>query len=442
MEAGDPSSLSTLWQDDEHENTFSFSSPEQPASAVDLDLLCDDTFVVRRVGVEPKGLRAHGRPLLDAVLSADRRDLREAVEAVSQHGRIERLRVRMNFGDHPYMLIGVSKLDGPLQIGISGILLDEARGTLFGTKVDQAALYEELIERIPVSIFFKDRDAVFVGVNPKMARSQGYRRVEEVIGESDLTLRHPDEGELYKRTDDQIMETGIPVIGMTETKTADDGSVEVLHTSKFPVQDRNGAIVGLMGFSHDVTEPTALVKALAESEQRYALAARAARDGIWDLDIATQQMVFSQRCCQLLELPTTTESVPWETIATSLREEDVGRLTEAVEVLSQAPDGVFNETVAVQLEDGNERWLEVSGTSLAVDGKVVRIIGSAADITDERAKTADLEFLAMHDALTGLGNRRAVLERISEVLESGAPAGLLMLDLDFFKVINLSLIHI
>jgi len=441
MVKGDPASLSTLWQSDDHDNTFSFSSPEQPAAAVDLDYLCDDLFVVQRVGVEPSGLRGHGRPLLDAVISADRKLFREAIERVMQSGGIERVKVRMNLGDRPHMLLGVSQLDGPLPLGVSGLLLDDATGSLYGPRVDEHSLYAELIERMPVSVFFKDRNAAFVAANPKLARLHGKRSANELVGLTDFDLYKNDDAVLYKRGEEQVMETGQPMIGVTESQTGPDGQSSVLHISKFPVSDRNGNIVGLMGYAHDVTEPTALVKSLAESEQRYALAARAARDGIWDVDIITKDVVLSPRCCQLLELPASWEPVPWETVRSRVREEDRDRLREAADRLVNEPDAVFTETVAVDLEDGTERWLEIVGTSLSVDGGVVRIIGSAADITDERAKTADLEFLAMHDALTGLGNRRAVVERITEVLESGDAAGLLLLDLDFFKVINDSLGH-
>lgn len=351
-----------------------------------------------------------------------------------------RARLRLNMGDSPHMLLGVTKLEGSMEIGVSGLLLVDEDRSMFGERVDELSLYRDLFERLPVSIFFKDRHAKFVGANPRLARTLGKRVPLDIIGQTDEFLHHPDEAEIHQRSDDQIIESGAPIIGMTESQTRPDGTVEVMHTSKFPVRDRGGDIVGLMGFSHDVTEPTALVEALARSEQRYALAARATRDGIWDFDLDREEAILSPRGCQLLEMPITTEAVPWEKISERIHEDHVVPLQVAVQKLREDPKGVFTQTICVNTDDG-ERWVEMVGTSLAVNGEVVRVIGSATDITEERNNTARLEYLAMHDSLTGLGNRRAIMERIGTALGNGDEAGLLMLDLDYFKVINDSLGH-
>ena len=437
----DPKSLSALWQELDYDSTFSFASSEVAGSALDLDFQCDDSFTVRRVLVEPSGLRAHGRSVLDSVASSDRQQLRQAVERVSKDGGIERLRVRLNFGDYPHILLGVAQLTGPLPVGVSGLLLSDSDKSMYGSNVDELSLYRHLFERLPVSVFFKDSNGMFVGVNQRMVRRLGAMSHDEILGESDSALCSPDDAELYLRDDKHVIETGDPLLGITETRTRDDGSVEVLHTSKYPVVDRRDKIVGLMGFNHDITEPTALVEALTQSEQRYALAARATRDGIWDFDLNTGEVVLSSRCSQLLELPPTSDPVPWKELSTQIVKEDVRPLTDEVQGLRDNPDGFLHHTFRVIRKDGAHRWVEMSATPLVIDGQVARIIGSAADITDEREKNAELEFLATHDSLTGLGNRRALSERVETVLGSGDEAGLLMLDLDYFKVINDSLGH-
>lgn len=429
-----------LWQTEDHENTFSFASGEVPASALDLDVQCDDSFVVRRVTIEPAGLRSHGRSLLDMVISADRKLVRDAVETISASGGITRLRVRLNVGELPSVLLGVAALEGPLPVGLSGIFL-ESDHLMYGPHVDELSLYRELIERMPVSVFFKDEATGFVGANHEMVHTLGGATLDDVLGQSDVAFHHPDEVELYLRSDNQVMDTGESIVGLTEVQTRFDGAVEVMHTSKFPVRDRSGDVVGLMGFSHDVTESTRVVKQLVESEQRYALAARATRDGIWDFDVKSETAIFSPRCCHLLNVPVTTEPVPWTEIARRLNKQHVLPLANSVQSLRHHPNGSFAETVCVELDDGNERWVELTGTSLAVDGEVVRVIGSAADITEDRAQTARLEYLATHDPLTGLVNRLSLVERIDEALKDGSAGAVLMLDLDYFKVINDSLGH-
>ena len=439
MNPGYNASSQTSWQSEDGADGFPGGS-HASALAVDLDLLCDANFVVRRVSVEPAGLRCSGRSLLDAVVSDDRKRLREAVETVSAGGGPVRLSVRLNVGDAPTALLGVAAREGELPLGVSGIYL-EASQTMFGASVDEASLYRRLIDRLPVAVFFKDTETRFVGVNDHLVRTLGQQDAHELLGKTDASMHHPDEVELYQRTDRQVMTSGVAVTDLTEVQTRGDGSINVMHTSKFPVYDRGGDVVGLMGFSRDVTESTRVVEQLVESEQRYALATRATRDGIWDFDVETEQAFFSPRCCELLNVPVTADPVEWIEIARRLRPEHVMPLANAVQSLRDDPNGLFSETVCVQLDDGGERWVQLIGTSLAVDGDVVRVIGSAADITEERANIARLEYLATHDPLTGLVNRRSIVECINETLEVDGSGAVMMLDLDYFKVINDSLGH-
>ena len=222
----DPKSLSALWQELDYDSTFSFASSEVAGSALDLDFQCDDNFTVRRVLVEPSGLRAHGRSVLDSVASNDRQQLRQAVERVSKDGGIERLRVRLNFGDYPHILLGVAQLTGPLPVGVSGLLLSDSDKSMYGSNVDELSLYRHLFERLPVSVFFKDSNGMFVGVNQRMVRRLGAMSHDEILGESDSALCSPDDAELYLRDDKHVIETGDPLLGITETRTRDDGSVE------------------------------------------------------------------------------------------------------------------------------------------------------------------------------------------------------------------------
>ena len=93
---------------------------------------------------------------------------------------------------------------------------------------------------------------------------------------------------------------------------------------------------------------------------------------------------------------------------------------------------------------GRERWVELTGRALALDGERVTLF-SALDVTSRRAAEAEVERLAHHDSLTGLPNRRLLLDRISQAIAQ-APrlqraVAVLSLDLDRFKVINDSLGH-
>jgi len=95
--------------------------------------------------------------------------------------------------------------------------------------------------------------------------------------------------------------------------------------------------------------------------------------------------------------------------------------------------------------DGSWRWLEMTITNLLADASVSGLVWNIRDITQRRASEEHLTFLALHDPLTGLANRRLLLDRLSMALarraRSGRMVAVLYLDLDRFKDVNDSLGH-
>ena len=89
-------------------------------------------------------------------------------------------------------------------------------------------------------------------------------------------------------------------------------------------------------------------------------------------------------------------------------------------------------------------WVEASGEALRhPDGKPFRFIGSFSDITEKNRSEKRIQYMAYHDALTGLPNRSMINERLNRYIASNNPKPLavMLLDLDRFKLINESYGH-
>lgn len=425
------------------EGPFSFASDDQPLPAVDLNLQADEALLIQDISIAPAKMSLSGRTVLDIVVPEDRPQLRKVAEKVLADGGIERLRVRIDMGDSPYAMLGVAKLTGECPLGISALFLSND-DYLFGPDVDEAALYRELFERLPISVYFKGADTALLRANTNMVRSLGFTHPRDVLGMSDdeIAAHHDNNVSAEpEHTDQFVLDTGVPVVGVTQVETYEDGSSKVVHVSRFPIRNRDGQIVGTMGFSHDVTQSTRVVEALARSEQRYALAAKASRDGIWDYSIENDVFEFSPRMRELLGLPVTADTMSGNDVFETAPHNERAKIWNACLSLIEQTTEYFEELIGLELENGEKRWLEIVGTALVVDGEVVRLVGSAADVTDDREREARLSYMARHDPLTSLANRRLILEKVNEALENKSPAVLLSLDLDDFKVINDSLGH-
>ena len=97
-------------------------------------------------------------------------------------------------------------------------------------------------------------------------------------------------------------------------------------------------------------------------------------------------------------------------------------------------------TFRVRHQDGTWRHLEAIATARLDEPAIAGVVINARDVTDRIAASARLRRLALHDSLTGLGNRTLIEDRIKQAVQQG-PTAVVMLDLNRFKDINDSLGH-
>lgn len=311
-------------------------------------------------------------------------------------------------------------------------LLHELTGGSLGRELE---IVLTLLQRVPCLVFIKDVEHRFVFANEMMLRSFGLTSEDQVLGATDHDIHPPELAAIYREMDDQIVATGQPIIDHEDRQMRLDGQVEVVRTTKLPIRDRSGAVVGTMGYSANLTEPTRLSEALIISEQRYALAAKATRDGIWDLHVRSNEVVLNPRAAHLLGMTVHDEPVDGDTILDALLPGHADRLRDAITRVIVEPTEELRLDVALDI-DGEPRTVELIATAVVVDGRCVRVVGSAADITAERERERELFHQATHDDLTGLPNRRALMAQLA-----AGSGHLLYLDLDSFKTVNDSLGH-
>lgn len=111
-----------------------------------------------------------------------------------------------------------------------------------------------VLDTIPVRVFWKDRDCVYVGCNLPLARDCGYDEPAELVGKTDFETASAQNAEAYRADDRQVMETGQPKLDYEEFQVKPDGSPAWLRTSKVPLRDGEGRVIGVLGTYEDITE--------------------------------------------------------------------------------------------------------------------------------------------------------------------------------------------
>ena len=115
-------------------------------------------------------------------------------------------------------------------------------------------LLKTLMDNLPDHIYFKDRESRFIAVNRAMAALFGLEDPSDVLGKTDSDLFAPEHAQAALRDEQEILRTGQPLVNMEEKETWPDGHETWVSTSKLPLRDPKGNIIGTFGLSRDITE--------------------------------------------------------------------------------------------------------------------------------------------------------------------------------------------
>lgn len=195
-----------------------------------------------------------------------------------------------------------------------------------------------------------------------------------------------------------------------------------------------GALALRSGFEqHDRRQMLARLRA---SEQRYALAAQGANDGLWDWDIAGDSVWFSARWLALM----------------SLEREQAQGMQAWTSQLDLAGRHAFDAALADHLaghsqqfhhllgfrQGGVERWLLARGVATRdAGGQALRMAGSLTDVSEQQTLQRQITFDALHDRLTGLPNRALLRERLTQLMQqTPREVGVVLVDIDGFRALN------
>lgn len=252
----------------------------------------------------------------------------------------------------------------------------------------ETQLLESLITTIPDNIYFKDAQSRFIGINNSLVKIFGLKSSNEAYGKTDFDFfdrKHAEEAYLDEQ---QIISSGVPIVNKEEREVRPNGSIRWVSTTKVPLKDELGKIIGIMGISRDITESKAVENDLRIREERYKLVSELTSDYIYKIDIDEQSQLslnfvsesFLGITGRQLSQVSTMES--WNGI---FHPDDLGLMKKFVyDLITSKKEGELECRTFVK--DNQSRWVHIlSKPILDKEGnRVISIIGSVKDITQRK----------------------------------------------------------
>ncbi|MDD5029833.1 MAG: EAL domain-containing protein [Rhodoferax sp.] len=299
-----------------------------------------------------------------------------------------------------------------------------------------------IIDRLPTGLVAAHTfEQHFIFANPWFCRMLGYT-LDEVLSMSPADL-HPPEALALVQADFAHLQTGAQQASITLPVRRKDGSIFIASIERVPIQLGDQASV--MAIFTDITERQRAEQALELERLRLKNAIDAAQAATWEWDLTNDQIELQDDAADLLGYaPDQLQRLPGQTYLSWIYPQDLALQSSAMAAHLRGQTPRFKVELRLRHHDGHWLWCRVLGCVVrrTSDGQASRVAGIAMDISKQKTHQAQLDFVTHHDALTGLPNRRSLVEQLGRAITQVAGQQHLAVayfDLDGFAAINQSL---
>lgn len=252
----------------------------------------------------------------------------------------------------------------------------------------QRELYlQATLDNLPFLFWLKDAQSRLLAVNKVYAEACDLERPEDAIGKTDFDLWPPALAERLHADDDEV------IANMREKSTEqimdEKYGFSWLEIYKKPVMTEDGKVMGTVGFARDITDRKNVELALAEAEMRWSLAMHGANDGVWDWNLQTNQVFYSERWKSMLGFEDDEVGDSADEWQLRVHPDDLQRSLDLIQAHLKGETEFYYNEHRLRCKDGSYKWILARGKALiGQEGKVVRFSGSHTDVSDKKLAEA------------------------------------------------------
>ncbi|HEX2703832.1 MAG TPA: PAS domain S-box protein, partial [Solirubrobacteraceae bacterium] len=301
--------------------------------------------------------------------------------------------------------------------------LDPALSDLSQEAIDRLCMQNELASA-DMRVYFKDRDGRFVRVSAGWLEAYGQQRpITQVLGKTDadfFSAQHVAEALADER---MVMATGEPMRAKIERETFHDRPDAWGQTTKLPLRDKRGNIIGTWGITSDVTAQVDAERALSASREQAEASERLHRamfeynpQPMWLYDRASFRVVAVNDAA-LAAYGYSREEFLAMTIPDLLPPEDVAEFVSSMTLGDGEPAGFrASRPARHRYRDGTIADVEITANDVLLDGRACRIVISQ-NVTERKRAAAELA-AARDEAVEASNTKSAFLANISHEIRT------------------------
>ncbi len=253
-------------------------------------------------------------------------------------------------------------------------------------------LLRTLVDNLPDYIFVKDTQSRFIMDNLPHSRALGATDAEAVLGKTEGDFLPEEEAALHRAEEECVFRSGRAQFNAEESSVDATGARRWFSTTRVPLKDLQGKIVGLVGIGHEITGLKRAEQALRESQERLSLVIRGSNDGIWDWNILTNEAYFSPRWKNMLgyeDHEIENRFSAWEEL---IHPDDRELARQRVQAYLAGDLPTYELEHRLRHKTGSYRWILARGVVLRDQtGTPVRLAGSHMDLTELKSAADRLQ---------------------------------------------------